>query len=166
MFQKAFEFHSRRAGAYDPDEDYTGSYMTAFYFKDDQGIPHCHCTHKYFDKQDDDDVEEIIKIIDSYFKENKPKVDKYWIFDKFSLFGKEKDCPVMEREDHHDMMMDLKKELEPFKEESFPTYKPHLTLGDKFEDLESDKITPYEMEPIEYALVSGNKKIKTWKLQT
>lgn len=164
MFKKAFEFQTRLAGAYDPDESYEGKYMTAFYFKDDQGIEHCHCTHKYLDKQSDKDVEEIIEIIDSYFKDEKPKVDKYWYFDKFSLFGKEKDCPVMERVDTDDMMLDLKKKLAPYKEESFPTYKPHLTLGDKMDDLDLDKITAYEMEPIEYALVTGDKKVKVWKL--
>jgi len=166
MFKKAFEFQSRCAGAYNPDEDYTGKYMTAFYFKDDHGIEHCHCTHKYLDKQDDESVDEIIEMIDNYFKDKEPKVDKSWHFDKFSLFGKEKDCPVMEREDHHDMMLDLKDALAPFKEETFPTYKPHITLGDKFEDLDSSMITPYEMEPVEYALVSGDKKIKTWKLKS
>jgi 2'-5' RNA ligase len=164
MFKKAFEFQTRLAGAYNPDEDYSGKYMTAFYFKDDQGIPHCHVTHKYLDKQSDEDVEEIIEIIDSYFKDKKPKVDKYWYFDKFSLFGKEKDCPVMERRENDDMMLDLKKDLGKFKEESFPTYKPHLTLGDKMDDLDLDMITPYEMEPVEYALVTGDKKVKVWKL--
>ena len=164
MYKKAFELQLRSAGAYDPDEDFTGKYMLAFYFKDDQGIPHCHCTHKYLDKQSDEDVEEIIKIVDDYFKKNKPEVDSPWYFDKFSLFGKEKDCPVMERTDTEDMMLDLKGSLNKFKEETFPTYKPHLTLGDKMDDLDVDMITPYEMKPVEYALVSGNKKIKSWKL--
>ena len=166
MFKTAFTFYLRSAGAYDHNESYEGKYMLAFYFKDDQGIPHCHATHKYLDKQSDEDVEEIIGIVDKYFKEKKPKVDKYWYFDKFSLFGKEKDCPVMERKDQDDMMIDLKGDLEQFRKDNFPEYKPHLTLGDKFEDLDLEMIHSYEMEPIEYALVTGDKKVKVWKLNS
>lgn len=163
-FKNAFIHYTKIAGAYDPNEDYAGKYMTAFYFKDDQGIPHCHCTHKYLEKQSDEKIEDIIKIINDYFKEKKPEVDKYWYFDKLSLFGKEKDCPVMERRVQDDMMVDLLKQLDAFRKNDFPTYKPHLTLGDKVKDLTIDKIHTYKMEPIEYALVTGDKKVKTWKL--
>lgn len=164
MYNKFFEFQSRIAGAYNPEEDYTGIYMLAFYFKDNQGIPHCHCTHKYLEKQSDENVDEIIKLIDKYFEEKNPKVEDVWIFDKFSLFGKEKDCPVMERRKTDDMFLDLKEKLNEYRKEDFPTYKPHLTLGDKLQDISLEKIKKYEMEPVEYALVSGDKKIKVWKL--
>ena len=48
FWKQAWELQLKIAGAYNPDEDYTGKYMTAFYFEDSHGIPHCHCTHKYF----------------------------------------------------------------------------------------------------------------------
>jgi len=165
FLKRAFELHLRIAGAYNPDEDYSGKYMTAFYFEDTHGIPYCHCTHKYFGKQDPQAVHGIIETIENYFSGIPDlKKDRVWEFDNFDLFGPEKDCPVMERLTKDDMFPDLKDQLEAFQKDKFPEYRPHVTLGEKVADLTVDRLRPLKMKPIEYALVTGDQKVKVWKL--
>ena len=62
------------------------------------------------------------------------------------------------------MFPDLKEQLEKFRKDSFPTYRPHVTLGDKVENLTIDRLRPLKMKPIEYALVTGDQKVKVWSL--
>jgi len=152
------------AGAYDPNEDYSGKYMTAFYFEDDKGIPYCHCTHKYLGEMDPKKLPEIIKIIDEYMQDV-PKKERTWVFDKYEVFGEEKDTPVMRRKETKDMLLGLKEDLDKIIEDKWKTYKPHITLGQKIEDLsEEKKKTPLVMKPTCLALVEGDKKLKEWSL--
>lgn len=164
FLKQAFALHQRIAGVYDPNEDYSGKYMTAFYFEDSRGIPYCHCTHYYLGEQDQQAVHDIIDLIDEYFAQNPPQIDSPWSFDNFDLFGPEKDCPVMERTSKDDMLLDLRDQLAPYRKDKFPVYRPHVTLGDTVGDLTIDRLRPMTMKPIELALVSGNQKVKSWKL--
>jgi 2'-5' RNA ligase len=165
FWKHAWELQLRIAGAYNPDEDYTGQYMTAFYFEDDHGIPYCHCTHKYFGELDADTVPKVIEAVDQYFSGVPDlKKDRTWVFDTFVLFGPEKDTPVMERMTKDDMFPDLKEQLEVFRTDNFPTYRPHVTLGEKVQDLSVDSLRPLKMKPVSYALVTGDQKVKVWNL--
>lgn len=165
FWKQVRELHLRIAGAYNPDEDYTGQYMTAFYFEDDHGIPYCHCTHKYLGELDDDTVQKVIGTVDQYFKGIPDlKKDRDWVFTDFVLFGPEQDTPVMERMTKDDMFPDLKEQLEVYRKDTFPAYRPHVTLGEKVQDLNVDSLRPLKMKPTEYALVTGDTKLKVWKL--
>ena len=150
------------AGKYDPiNKDYKGKYMTCFYFTTDFGIPHCHCTHKYFDTQDDEAVQKIIQTIDQYFKDNPDALTapRKWVFDKFEMFGPEKDTPVLRRMgETTDMFPDLKQKLDAFRDEEYPVYKPHITLE------QEGCPTAIVAVPVMYALVTGNRVIKSYKL--
>jgi len=148
----------KRAGAYDPNADYSGKYMLAFYFDDDHNLPHCHCTHHYLEKLDPTQVQDVIKVVDNYFEENPwaLKQKDFWIFDSPQMFVEEHDTPVLEATPTKNMLLDLKEQLQDFKRDQFPVYRPHITLP------EQGFLRFFIATPIKYALVSGDVPEHEW----
>ena len=148
------------AGRFDPNKDYGGTYLTAFYFEDDFGIEHCHCTHKYFGEQPEEVVPLIIQTIDEHFNEYPEQFSqpRLWVFDDFQWFGSEKDTPVLVRSVNDDMLLELRQKLNGFAEDRFPDYKPHITLMD-------DQEMPHLIaRPVAYCLMTGDTMLKQWKI--
>lgn len=152
---------------YDPNKEFDNHVMTAFYFKDDYGIPKCHCTHKYFGKYGEDFGKEmiqgIIKTVDGHWP-NVMKKDRLWSFDSFEWFGKEKDTPVMVSKNNKNKMLDLKGMLDRLRADDWPEYKPHITLKIGNDNLNPRLLKPLVMNPIYYGLAMGDKIIKKWEM--
>lgn len=145
--------------------DFTGSVYTYFDFKDDYGIPSCHCTHKYFgyipEEMNDEKINKVIEIIDEYFKELKKK-ERLWYFNQFDLFGPDKDVPVMRSRRNDNKFLGLKGLLDKIKTDNYPEYKPHITLKKTPDELSPEDKKFIVMEPIAYKLDIGDFNIKTW----
>ena len=102
-----YDWRYFEAGSYNPNKDYSGKYMVAFYFKDDKGIPNCHCTHKYIGEMKEKNIPKFTKIIDKFFL-NVPLKNRTWVFDDFQLLGEQEDTPVMVSKITTDKLPNLK----------------------------------------------------------
>lgn len=149
------------------NSEYDGHAMTAFYFKDEYGIPKCHCTHKYLGElgQDFDanKLGEVADVIDEYWSRVN-KEPRVWHFNKYELFGPEKDVPVLRCMDISDKLLDLKKLLDQFRDEDYPEYKPHVTLKLDKDHINPRLLRPLKMQPIFYGLVFGDEILKRWPM--
>lgn len=153
---------------YDPTNlDFDGHIMFAFYFSDDHGIPKCHCTHKYLgvynDSVFDEQIKKMCDIVDDFFNKI-PKRKRVWNFDKYELFGKEKDVPVMMSTNNKNKFLNLKKQLDMIIPDEFELYKPHITLKKSVDDISDRDKMPLRMEPIAYSLAMGDETIKQWNM--
>lgn len=146
-------------GAFDPHKDYTGTYMLAFYFKNNYGIPFCHCTHKYLGQISREKLEEVTNLVDWYFDERKRelKMEQCWWFDSFTHMGPDA-VPVLERRNLSGMLLDLKDQLDRMVPEKWPSYRPHLSVPEGF------GFPRLPMEPVSYKLVEGDRVIKEWAM--
>lgn len=148
-------------GAFDPNKDYSGKYFFMFAFADDQGIPACHCTHKYLGAVSDAVLARAQKTVQRYFEANQNEFKKKqsWLFDVATMLGAADDLvPVMERDSYGGMMLKLKNELDEIVPDKFPHYRPHITVPK-----EHGK-RALNMVPVAYELRSGDNVIQSWPM--
>lgn len=149
-----------RLGAFDPNKDYSGKFCLMFHFKESYGIPHAHCTHKYLGAVDQVTLGRAIQVVESYFDKNKQALSapRVWWFDRFSLLGKEKDTPVLERTQKSDMLLDLIGELDQIVPAQWDTYRPHVTVPPMYEFMR------LPMMPAAYVLSEGGNAKAKWPM--
>ena len=114
-----------------------------------------HVTHKYLDEQPEAKLPFIIKIIDDLF--NSSRAFFSGSFDKEEFFGLEKDVRVLvpsQPIEISNSLLSLKFQLEKFRIDDYPVWKPHVTTDLKYFD------GPW----VRYALVSDDILIKDWPL--
>ena len=87
-----------------------------------------HCTHKFFGTLEDRDVRSIMNTIENYFKLN-PFKKFYVVFDVEEFFGENNETRVLTPKSYEEknFLLDLRKDLDNFKADSYPTYRPHVT---------------------------------------
>lgn len=157
----AISYLERLAGRFDPEKkDYTGKYLTSFYLEDDFGIPHCHVTHKYLGEQTPEDLERITRLLNTYMIDHARELSepRAWVFDQFEMFGPNQDTPVLAAEPASNMLLDLRKQLGEFREDDFPSYRPHITLPD------ASNVKALVAKPVKIALVSNDTILKEWPI--
>lgn len=149
-----------RLGAFDPNADYSGKYHFAFKFAEEFGIPFCHCTHKYLGRVTQEILHKATYLVDQYFVENAKDLaqPRLWRFDRFALFGPEKDTPVLERRTTEGMLLELKGQMDAMVPDKWPTYKPHITIPREYEFLKLN------MKPVAYALSEGKNELRRWPM--
>lgn len=116
------DFNEKRLGAPVP-----GKFCTMFAFDgvDDANI--LHCTHKYFGAGTAT-KEQIIRALEKHFS-MKPFQRFKVAFTTIEQFGEAGDYRVLRPESNAHFMLDLKAELDKMEPDSFPEYKPHVTVG-------------------------------------
>jgi len=136
------------------NEDLDSSYVV-FGFEGKPDLANDHVTLMYFGKIEEDKVQEIISLIDSYMEENKPKEFEA-VFDKVSMFGPENDVRVLEAKDKNVFLIKLRELLAPYNGSKFTDFNPHYTNDslDSFTGI----IDRLQFSQSEY------KEIKTWNL--
>lgn len=108
-----------------------------------------HCTHKFLGKQEDDSVKKIIKTLDNYFAKN-PFKTFTCDFGVEEFFGENNDIRVLtpnKKINDKNLLLDLRDKLEVFKEDSYPSYLPHVT---------TEFVKKVSLPITGYALLFGN----------
>lgn len=87
-----------------------------------------HCTHKFFGTLDDNNAREMMETIEDYFKNNEFK-KFYIVFDQEEFFGDNNETRVLTPSDKSldNFHLNLRNNLEKFKKDNYPNYKPHVT---------------------------------------
>lgn len=147
-------------GAFDPNKDYSGTFVYVFSFQESFGIPFCHCTHKYLGEIPPELLTVTNALVDAHFLNRWRDLQskKLWWFDKFEMFGPEHDVPVLERRNSGDMMLDLKQQLDEVVPEKWDGYRPHITVPLSYASLK------LPMKPHAYQLREGAKVVREWSL--
>lgn len=148
----------KQFSAFDPNKDYTGTFVYVFAFSESFGIPYCHCTHKYLGEAPPELLEVTKTLVDNYFlnRYRDLQQERLWWFDRFAQLGPERDTPVLERRNSGDMLLDLKQQLDEVIPDKWDSYRPHITVPMSYASLK------LPMKPMSYQLREGAKIVKEW----
>lgn len=115
-----------------------------------------HCTHKYLGELDKDDAAIVVDVVHEYFERGGRLVFPRAKFDTVWKFGPNKDTRVLIAKQIYlpDWWMDLRFQLDVFRKDDFPEYRPHVT---------TNVITRLDEPFSGFALIAGKQPIITYE---